>query len=102
MGRESLEFLSAFGFKDQDWRAFGACLRQSADDPFRTNEFFETALIVQQRAAKAVCATCPVQDKCRAWALDHRPPYGIWGGMTIRELERLRRRRQYARRATLR
>ena len=36
-------------------------------------------------AAKAICATCPVIDKCREYALKAHEPYGVWGGMTEEE-----------------
>ncbi|MFF9632906.1 WhiB family transcriptional regulator [Streptomyces fradiae] len=32
--------------------------------------------------AKRVCATCPVQDDCRTWALETGQTAGIWGGTT--------------------
>jgi len=35
--------------------------------------------------AKAICATCPVIEQCRAYALAAQEPYGIWGGMTEEE-----------------
>ena len=31
--------------------------------------------------AKAICATCPVIEQCRSYALAAQEPYGIWGGM---------------------
>lgn len=47
----------------------------------------------REDAAKVFCRTCPVRVECLEYAIGHREPYGIWGGMT--ELERkqeLRRR----------
>lgn len=41
--------------------------------------------VSQTRAAKAICAVCPVLEECRAWALESRVPFGILGGMTERE-----------------
>lgn len=46
------------------------------------------------RAAKAVCARCPVIDECREWALRAGEPDGIWGGLTTTERQRARRRRR--------
>ena len=40
--------------------------------------------------AKAVCAGCPVQTKCLAWALEKNEVYGIWGGLTEVERRKLR------------
>lgn len=50
--------------------------------------------------AKAVCATCPVIEQCRDFALEMHVGdiYGVWGGMCADELMDLRieRRRQSA------
>jgi WhiB family redox-sensing transcriptional regulator len=39
----------------------------------------------REKAAKAVCATCPVLAACRAHALAAQEPYGIWGGLSEEE-----------------
>jgi WhiB family transcriptional regulator, redox-sensing transcriptional regulator len=46
----------------------------------------------RERAAKAVCATCPVQRQCAAYAVANHEPYGVWGGMTETEREAMWRR----------
>jgi WhiB family transcriptional regulator, redox-sensing transcriptional regulator len=33
--------------------------------------------------AKAICAKCPVQDRCLAEALDRVEPWGVWGGQLL-------------------
>jgi WhiB family transcriptional regulator, redox-sensing transcriptional regulator len=43
----------------------------------------------RERAAKAVCARCPVQEECAAFALANHEPYGVWGGLTETERESL-------------
>ncbi len=45
--------------------------------------------------AKKICATCPVADQCREYALENRIDHGVWGGTS----ERQRRRILKARRA---
>lgn len=40
--------------------------------------------------AKAICAECPVRKECLEHALTNHVS-GIWGGMTARERDRLRR-----------
>ncbi len=30
--------------------------------------------------AKAICATCPLQEPCLAGAVARREPWGVWGG----------------------
>jgi hypothetical protein len=32
--------------------------------------------------AKAICAECPVRQRCFEGALARREPYGVWGGLT--------------------
>ena len=43
------------------------------------------------REAKRVCRQCPVQAECLRYALDHDERWGIWGGLSERERNRLRR-----------
>lgn len=43
----------------------------------------------REKAAKAICATCPVLLQCREAALAAREPYGIWGGLSEHEREQL-------------
>lgn len=48
--------------------------------------------------AKAMCARCPVEDVCLAWALAN-PVHaqGVWGGTSESERRRIRKRRRKAR-----
>lgn len=49
--------------------------------------------------AKAVCRTCPVQQRCLDYALDVGETWGIWGGKSARErrqIKSLRRRERLA------
>ena len=41
--------------------------------------------------AKAICATCPVQQECLDFALKTRQEFGIWGGTTEDERRALAR-----------
>lgn len=45
------------------------------------------------RAAKAVCARCPVRRPCLEYALGHGERFGIWGGLSERQRRRLERSR---------
>jgi WhiB family redox-sensing transcriptional regulator len=45
----------------------------------------------RERAAKAVCAGCPVQVECLDHAVTHDERHGIWGGLTDAERRHLRR-----------
>lgn len=44
------------------------------------------------RPAKNVCAHCEVRIDCLAYAIDHDEEYGIWGGLSTRERQALKRR----------
>jgi WhiB family redox-sensing transcriptional regulator len=42
--------------------------------------------LARERAAKAICKSCPVRRPCLEYAIAIREPHGIWGGLN--ELER--------------
>jgi WhiB family transcriptional regulator, redox-sensing transcriptional regulator len=72
-----------------DWRSQGACLSADPDLFFPISP--GGASQRQVRRAKAVCATCPVQAECLAFAVETRQVHGVWGGLGEEELARLRR-----------
>ncbi|ABG92362.1 possible transcriptional regulator, WhiB family protein [Rhodococcus jostii RHA1] len=39
--------------------------------------------------AKKICSQCPVQRPCRDYALAVREPFGIWGGMSEEDRDRI-------------
>jgi WhiB family redox-sensing transcriptional regulator len=41
------------------------------------------------RAAKRVCAACPVKAECLQYALENGERFGIWGGLSERQRRRL-------------
>lgn len=41
-----------------------------------------SARLRRDRAAKLVCADCPVRMECADYAIRSREPYGVWGGMS--------------------
>lgn len=50
------------------------------------------------RGAQKICAQCPVIEPCREWALTHGEAFGVWGGLSEQERQRIfKRRRQTAR-----
>lgn len=63
------------------WALQGAC-RTADPEAFFADR--DEALI-----ARAVCALCPVVDKCLAWALETGEPHGVWGGLSGRERAQL-------------
>lgn len=79
------------GEPEPDWRDSAACIGTDL------NLFFPISTVgvaaqVQIDEAKAVCADCPVQRDCLAWALMVGPEFGIFGGRTDAERRRLRQR----------
>jgi WhiB family redox-sensing transcriptional regulator len=70
----------------ESWFDDAACRGRS--DLFFT---FDPTKIAQ---AKAICAECPVRPECRAFALDTRQEYGVWGGMDETQRMRMLRRKR--------
>lgn len=69
------------------WHSRAACRGQGSATWFPT-------LGSTPKEARRVCATCPVLDECRAWALDQPADLaGVWGGLTERDRRRMRRQR---------
>lgn len=49
------------------------------------------------RQAKELCRRCPVRNECLEYALTNRERFGIWGGLSGRELRVLLRARDAGR-----
>ncbi|MEU5097599.1 WhiB family transcriptional regulator [Streptomyces sp. NPDC020996] len=47
---------------------------------------------VRPEVARGLCAGCPCLAECASYALGRPELWGVWGGMTRREREVLRRR----------
>jgi WhiB family redox-sensing transcriptional regulator len=89
MHARMLELLRDFIGDEPDWRADAAC--RDVDPAL----FFpDDKRWLDSRAAKAVCATCPVRADCLEAGIDER--FGVWGGLTERERRIERRRRKTA------
>jgi hypothetical protein len=43
-------------------------------------------------AAKSICNRCPHRRECAEWGI-FKEHYGIWGGLTLRERQQIRRER---------
>lgn len=78
-----------------DWRDKAACaapgidpgLFFSPDSGERGRPRARCADDAREAAALAVCASCPVMEQCRAWAIQTGERHGVWGGLTEGELE---------------
>ncbi len=60
------------------WRESAACRREDPELFFPIGSGGAAAADIQR--AKAICAGCPVQRPCLAYAMITRQGYGIWGG----------------------
>lgn len=70
--------------RSSDWREHALCA-QTDPEAFFPNKGDSG------EQAKRVCADCPVTSECLAWALAHRIPFGIWGGLSVEQRRRLQR-----------
>ena len=67
--------------------------QESAECKGSTHLFFASPLerpgrkARRESLARTLCAACPVQRPCRAWAREHRE-FGLWGGETEDERAR--------------
>lgn len=53
------------------------------------------------KQAKQVCQMCPVITDCLSHALEHREPWGVWGGMSARQRLRMQRVERIPRRCKI-
>jgi adenine-specific DNA glycosylase len=68
-----------------DWQRWAACQWTDLDLMFPEQGGDVTA-------AKRVCRSCPVREECLAYALANEEQFGVWGGLTAREMRSTRHR----------
>ena len=73
-----------------DWRELGECRGADLSLFYPDDEDDLGA----ELAAKAICSTCAVRERCLEQALDTRERVGVWGGLSPRERRRILRRRR--------
>lgn len=44
--------------------------------------------------AKRICAACPVRDKCLEWAMEAKPMYGMYAGLSTVQIRKLAKKRK--------
>lgn len=71
--------------KTAEWKEGKPCLEYP-------EEFFAESNRAQRQAAQVCHLSCPVQDTCLDYALRADERWGVWGGTTEREREKLRKR----------
>src|SRR5919199_1558848 len=72
-----------------DWQMRASCAGLGTEAFYHPDGERGPDRAARERAAKAVCARCPVIKECAAHALAVREPYGVWGGVTEDEREEL-------------
>jgi WhiB family redox-sensing transcriptional regulator len=65
------------------WQQFALCAQTDPD-------LFILDKGESSKPAKKICAACPVIEQCLAFALAN-PVKGVWGGLTKKERNRLKR-----------
>ena len=83
------------------WRESAACRHMDPELFFPLSSTGRGAADAQR--AKAICAGCPVRQRCLAFALATGQEFGIWGGRDEAELRALQREqhRQYQLRGSI-
>jgi len=76
---------------EQPWVDDAAC-RGHAKKTGSYDIFFSEDVNLQKEAMK-ICQACGVRLKCLDYAIDHVIIYGVWGGLTEKQRQRIRRRR---------
>lgn len=68
-----------------EWQFDGACRDADPELFFSPEAERGPRRRARERAAKSLCARCPVVRECLQHALRVREPYGVWGGLTTGE-----------------
>jgi WhiB family redox-sensing transcriptional regulator len=76
-------------YSEYEWQRWGACREVDPHSFFHPEGERGPARRQRDITAVAVCAGCPVVEPCRDHGLSVREPYGVWGGLTESDRERL-------------
>jgi WhiB family transcriptional regulator, redox-sensing transcriptional regulator len=71
------------------WQDHAACHGSDSTIFFHPQNERGLARMRRDRSAKLICAACPVRIECADYAIRAREPYGVWGGLTEEERERI-------------
>ena len=75
------------------WADEAACRFEDPDLFFPPEKERGRYAVLRETLAKRVCLRCPVLGECTAYALAADERYGVWGGLSPAERDRLRRHR---------
>ena len=79
-----------------DWQLVAACRGEDPSAFFHPDGERGPARSAREKAAKAICGSCPIKIKCAEHALQVREPYGVWGGLSEEDREVIYARRRVA------
>jgi WhiB family redox-sensing transcriptional regulator len=71
------------------WQGQAACRGADPEVFFMGENERGTRKRLHEEQAKSVCALCPVKQACLDWAVDVGEMFGVWGGTTPGERQRL-------------
>ena len=77
-----------------EWQESAACRDYDSALFFESDNERGELRARREKAAKRVCAACPVQAECLRFAESGPEMFGVWGGTTQRERTSRRRRRR--------
>jgi WhiB family redox-sensing transcriptional regulator len=83
------------------WQYEGACRQADPRLFFHPEGARGPSKTKREAQALAFCAVCPVMLECREQALSSREVYGVWGGLTEDDRERLRAENRQHRRSRI-
>ncbi|MDX2343393.1 MAG: WhiB family transcriptional regulator [Acidimicrobiia bacterium] len=70
--------------EERPWAAFAVCKDRDPDAFFPVTPEGE-------REAIRICQGCPVQADCLEFAIEARIRFGVWGGLTEKQRQRVQR-----------
>jgi WhiB family transcriptional regulator, redox-sensing transcriptional regulator len=72
-----------------EWQALGLCRGRDSAQFFHPDGERGSSRLRRELKAKETCFRCPVRAQCAAHALKAHEPYGVWGGFSEAERQRL-------------
>lgn len=85
----NLSRLPAPVVKHWEWQYDGICRSVDPEVFFPPDSERGPIKARRELQAKQYCHECPVLNQCREHALLVHEPYGVWGGLTARERDRI-------------
>jgi WhiB family redox-sensing transcriptional regulator len=91
-GEAKMEIVETWSlrYRHFNWMEFANCVGQT-ELFFVESRGYSGA---QYSKAKEICHTCPVKSECLKFALENSMEFGVWGGKTPAERDRILARRR--------